>query len=102
MFRRSSGGVSPVRLATVMSGARLAEPGGRERDPGERRPEVALDVVGQRLERADVEDADAARVRLRGRRPRRSAGEPVERPEERGEGLAAAGRGVDERVAAAR
>ena len=35
-----------------------AEPRGRERDAGQRRAEVALDVVGQRLERRDVQDAD--------------------------------------------
>ena len=61
---------------------RLAEAGGREGDPGERRPEVALDVVGQGLERGDVQDADAARVRLRGRRAGRAtrpAGRGVQR-----------------------
>ena len=44
----------------MIVGDRLAEAGGRERDPGQRRAEVALDVVGQRLERGDVEDADGA------------------------------------------
>ena len=53
-------GVSPVRLATLMRGAGLAETLGRQPDPGERRPQVALDVVGQGLERRDVEDPDVA------------------------------------------
>ena len=59
--RRSSAGVSPVRDATRMLG-RLGSPSrcGREGDAGERGAEVALDVVGQRLERADVQDADGA------------------------------------------
>ena len=71
----------------------------RERDPVERRPEVALDVVGERLERRDVEDPDGPRVPS-GRRRRRVPRQPVQAPQERGERLAGAGRGVDERVAA--
>ena len=62
-FRRSSAGVSPVRLATRDVRRRLAESGGGEADAGERRPEVPLDVVGQGLERA----------RCRGRGPCRAA-----------------------------
>ena len=38
---------------------------GGQRDPGQRGAQVALDVVGQRLERRDVQDADGA-GRLRG------------------------------------
>ena len=69
-------------------------------DPGQRRAQVALDVVGQRLERRDVEDADRAR-RARGSASGcRVGGEPIERPQEGGECLAAAGRGVDQRVLA--
>ena len=45
----------------------LAQPLRRERDAGERRAEVALDVVGQRLQRRDVEGADGAGCGLRGR-----------------------------------
>ena len=41
-------------------GGSLAEPLGREADAGQRRPQVALDVVGQGLERRDVQDADVA------------------------------------------
>ena len=79
----------------------VAHPRGRQGDPGQRRPEVALDVVGQRLERRDVQDADRA-GRLAGRRRPRVGRQPVQAPQERGEGLAAPRRGVDQRVPAAR
>ena len=88
-----------ARREIVGSGSPSA--GRREGDPGERRPEVPLDVVGQRLERRDVQDPDVPGP-LAGRRRRRVADEPVEAPQERGEGLAAAGRGVDQRVVAGR
>ena len=39
---------------------RLAQPLRLLGDPGQRRPQVPLDVVGQRLERRDVQDADEA------------------------------------------
>ena len=45
-----------------------AQPLRRPPDAGQRRPQVALDVVGERLERADVEHADGRRRR----RPARS------------------------------
>ena len=80
---------------------RLAESLGGQRDPGQRGAQVALDVVGQRLERRDVEDADGAGG-FAGRRRARVGGEPVEGPQERGQGLAAPRRGVDQRVLAAR
>ena len=54
---------------------RLAQPLGRQADPGQRRPQVALHVVDERLERRDVQDADRARRargRGRGSRPSRS------------------------------
>ena len=72
----------------------LAQALGGEGDPGQRRAQVALDVVGQRLERRDVQDADRAGGLAGGRR-RRVRRQPVERPEEGSEGLAAArsGRG---------
>ena len=76
-WRRASWGVSPVRDAIEMCGGVRAEPLGRERDPVERRPEVALDVVGQRLERRDVQDADAARSCRAGAVA--SGGEPADR-----------------------
>ena len=63
-----SGGV--LRQLAARSGRRVAGTRGdrdlghldpelrrRAADPGQRRPEVALDVVGERLERADVEHA---------------------------------------------
>ncbi len=65
-------------------GQRQAGALGLDGDAGERRLQVALDVVGQRLERADVQHAAAAL--LVGRR--RLGGEPVERPQERRQGLA--------------
>ena len=85
-------GVSPVRTPT----ARGTLPGvAAPRDAGERRAEVALDVVGERLERRHVQSRTAARVRRR--RLRREA---VERPQERGQRLAAAGGRRDQRVGA--
>ena len=71
------------------------------RDAGQRRPQVALHVVGQRLERRDVQDPDVAGF---GPRAARGwvAGQAVEAPQEGGEGLAAPGRRVDERVAPGR
>ena len=54
---------------------RRAEPLGRARDAGERRAQVALDVVDQRLERRDIEHAHA-----RGRRGSRRARQPVDAP----------------------
>jgi hypothetical protein len=79
-------------------GHRLAAALGRERDAVQRAAQVALDVVHERLERADVEHAQAA---LRIGRPllRR---ESVETPEERRERLAGPGGGADERVVAVR
>ncbi len=98
--RRSSLGVSPVRLATLIRGAVAAEALGGQADAGQRRPEVALDVVGQRLERGDVQDADVAGVVARRRRAR-VAGQAVQCVQEGGQGLATPRRGVDERVVAA-
>ena len=72
----------------------LPDPLGRAADPGQGRAQVALDVIGERLQRADVQD------------PRRLAAggrlghQPVEAPQEGGERLAAPGRGVDEGVVA--
>ena len=82
-------------------GRGLAQPLRREADARERGTQVALDVVGQGLERADVQDADAAAVLAAGLRSG-MGDEAIERPEEGGEGLAAAGRRVDERVLARR
>ena len=80
---------------------RVAEPLRREADSGQRGAQVAFDVVGQRLERGDVEDPDVtglAALRRRARIPR----EAVDGVEERGQGLATPRGRVDERVLAAR
>ena len=96
--RRSSAGVSPERIATVTSGVGQPQPRRSLADAGQRRAQVALDVDGQRLERADVEHPAAAqRVVGGGQR-----GEPVERGQERGERLARSGRRDDQGVLAAR
>ena len=91
-------GVSPVRIATVGGVNADAEPFGRERDAGERRAQVLLDVDGEGAQRRDVEHAAALR-------PSRGTGrvaEPVDRPEERGERLARAGGREEQRVVAGR
>ena len=64
---RSAAGVSPVRIDIV--GTWKAHAGGRGdvRDAGQRRPQVALDVHRQRLERREVQHA-AAGVARRHRR----------------------------------
>lgn len=73
----------------------------RDRDVGadaaQRRAQVALHVVAQRLERRDVDEPQRSLLRVRGRRFR---DEPVERPQEGGEGLAGPGGRRDERVGA--
>ena len=66
-------------------------------DPGERRPEVPLDVVGQGLERRDVEHADET-GRLARRHRARMGRQTIERPKERREGFPATGGCVDERM----
>ena len=58
MSRRASLVVSPVRVAIPIAGAGRPSRAGRDRDPGERRAQVPLDVVGQGLERGDVQDPD--------------------------------------------
>ena len=79
-------------------GHRQPRPLGLHGHAGERRPQVALDVVGEGLQRRDVEDP-AARLLLVGRR--RVGGQPVEGPEEGGQGLARPGGGQDQGVGAA-
>ena len=87
---RSLAGVSPVRTSTV-----IARAGAEPLQAGERRAQVALDVIRQRLDRRHVDDA-------RARPLARLAREPIEAPQERGERLAAAGRREHQRVVAAR
>ena len=96
-LRRSSAGVSPVRMPTVGSVYACAEPLGREPDALERAPQVLLDVDRQRAQRRHVHDAGA--VRSLGRR--RLAGEPVDAPQEGRQRLAGAGGRQDQRVLAA-
>ena len=59
MRRRSSGGVSPVRTATLGAGSSKPAAAARRANAGERCAQVALDVVVERLERRDVEHAQA-------------------------------------------
>ena len=94
---RSLAGVSPVRMPTVGRVQRLAPTFGRGPDAGDRRPEVLLHVDRERLDRREVEDPGA--LRLLGDRV---GHEPVDRPQERGEGLARAGGGEDQGVVAGR
>ena len=90
----------PLRLRGV-AGPREDADGGRDQarggplpaQPGERLEQVAADVVAERAQRGDVENADlAARPGL--------AEQPVDRPQEGGEGLAAAGGSGDQHVLA--
>ena len=76
---------------------RRAEALGRERDAGERRAQVLLDVDGERAQRRDVEDAAPLAL---GRH--RRVAEAVDRREERGERLAGAGGREEEGVVAGR
>ena len=66
-------------------------------DADERRAEVAVDVVRERLQRRDIEDATPFGLGRGG-----LDGEAVEAPEERRQRLAAAGRGRHQDVAAGR
>ncbi len=93
-IRRSALVVSPERTPTEIGGTSWFSRRPRRRDADERCPQVALDVDAERLERGDVQHAGSVlRVVVLRRR-----GEPIERPEERGEGLARPGRRDDERV----
>jgi hypothetical protein len=99
--RRAAGDVPSVLGGRVAGAARdadvrrrLAESGRGQGDACERGAEVALDVVGQGLERAHVEHPDGPGLRAW------FSGKPIQGPEERGEGLATPRGGVDERVAA--
>ena len=85
----------PQHLAPLLL-RRVAGPDGDAElrlEPGERAAEVALDVVVQRLQRRDVEQAEPLTGRF---------GQTVDPPEERGERLARPGRRLDEHVLAAR
>ena len=94
-LRRSWAVVSPDRTPTRISGslARCRTPVGGVADACQRRPQVALDVDPQRLERRDVEHPAALRL-LRHRRREQL----VERPQERRQRLAGPRRRHDQRV----
>jgi hypothetical protein len=72
------------------------QPVRRVPDPGQRGPQVPLDVHRQRLERGDVEHPGPS-LRVLRRRHRRQL---VDRPQERGQRLARSGRRDDQRVLA--
>ena len=96
---RMSGGWRSIALALALR--RVAGPDGDRQlgaDPAQRRAEVAVDVVGERLQRRDV---DEARSRRSGP-ARPAAGQPVDRPQERRQRLARAGRRRDQHVLAGR
>jgi hypothetical protein len=73
---------------------RKPEAGGGVLHPGERRPEISLDVDSERLERRDVDDAATPLPVVWSWAGR----EPVERPQKCRQCLAGAGRGHDEGV----
>ncbi len=77
-------------------GERRPEPVGRVLDPGERGAEVLLDVDRERSQRRHVEHP-CPRGGILGRR---LGGEPVDRPQERGERLPRPGGGEDQRMVA--
>ena len=89
------GRVAQHRLAILLRGVAGAQP---DRDvgpdPGQGRPQVAFDVVGEGLERRDVDELDPAAE------PLGLARQAVDPPEERGQGLAGAGWRADQRVGA--
>ena len=90
--RRSSAGVSPERIADGDVGRRQAEARRRRAAmPASGARRLRSTSTAERLERGDVEHPAAA-LRLSGAR---RAGQPVERPQERGQRLARAGRRDD-------
>ncbi len=113
------GRVAHHRGALALGGVARADGHGDvvgDADAAQGRAEVALDVVGERLQRRDVDDAGGGARRRgcpSGARPRlnsdlarggsgRGAAETVERPQERGERLARAGGRRQQHVLAAR
>ena len=84
----------PLLLRRVAGAHRDVDVGA---DTAQRRPQVALHVVAERLERRDVDQPERPLLGVRRRRVRHEA---VERPQEGGKGLAGAGGRRDERVCA--
>ena len=89
---------TPFLTVGVDSRRFLPQPLVGQRDARQRRAQVLLDVERQRPQRRDVEDAGALLAFLR----RRRGDEAVDRRQERGQRLAAAGRRADQRVLAGR
>lgn len=76
---------------------RFAESCRGQADAGQGRLEVSFDVVGQRLQRRDVENADMTNGPSGGRRARFTR-QAIQAPEERGQGFAAPRWGMDQGV----
>ena len=87
--RRVADHVAPLLLRRV---ARADAHLHRGADAAQRRAQVLLHVVGERLQRRDVDEPRAVGAGI--------GHQAVERPQERGERLARAGRGGDQRVLA--
>ena len=97
MSRRSRGRRVAGAQGDGDVGRRLTQALRGEFDAHQRRLEVALDVVGERLERRDVQHATAP-LGVGGGWLRR---QPIDAPQERRQRLARPRRGLDERVLAA-
>src|ERR1700751_946664 len=88
---------SPVRTATVTGGGSGPRPRGAGGDLLERRDEIGGDVDGERLQRAEIDDAGGA---LDGLATLVRAIQLVDRGEKAGERLTGARGGADEGVRA--
>ena len=95
MARRSCISVSPVRTAVRISGISRPRSPRHLQNLAQRAFEVFLDVVAQSLQRRDVEHFGAV-VQIAGQR---LADQAVDAGEKRGQSLARAGRGGDQRRA---
>ena len=96
MGARSACGVSPVRVAVRSGASADAACRGRREQLAQRRLEVLADVVGERLERRDVDHQRPLGQRALGGAPDQA----VQAEREGGQGLARPGRRGDQHVAA--
>ena len=96
MRSRSAAGVSPVRTQVRISTSASPLPTQPFPDAGQRRLEIAVDVVRERLERRDVDDLGLVGQPALEALPH----QVVDRRQKRGERLARAGRRGDEGMAA--